>query len=545
MSDAEGRPEEALVSLIARKSSGAFEVKNGRKRWIFYINGGKVVFTRSNLKSEGVEAIRAELARPTRAGIIQAQATRRVRNALSGGELEWSFKDGEDAGKRLDLPTIPILMAGMAEARDEASLRLLASELLESWPRLSGDSLVELGGYEALEGYLNELDGARTGEDVLTFAPGGDLRQALVAMWLSWKLGFIEAGSPPAAEAEAPTGLGLDLGFDLDVVLAEATAAPSSKATSEPGAPSEPIRPPPRPEPEPEFDLDFDDPDTEEEAPLPRAREAAPQSAPAPVAPAVPSTHHMEEHLRTLADRVNLSETHFEVLGLPWEAPVEDFRAAYRDLARDLHPDRYIDASDEVQELATEVFDKIRAAFEVIGDEEAREKYTDKSIHGKKTEEELAMEQLQSYWAGEGEFKKGLAAFNQGKTTAAHEFFTRAIDAVPDELEFRAYHAYTSFALERTRDPERALEYIDVLKSVIERNQEQERKLDGAWVLLGRAYRENGELETAKRCIVQALRINASNSDATREMRRLTNPDRKPKGSKKKGGFFSKLFGKK
>ena len=253
----------------------------------------------------------------------------------------------------------------------------------------------------------------------------------------------------------------------------------------------------------------------------------------------------MAERLHALAERVNSAENHFEALGLPWDSPLSDFRAAYRDLARDLHPDRYVDASDDLQDTATGVFDKIREAFEVIESEEERQKYTDKVIHGKKTEDELAMEQLQSYWSAEADFKKGLAAFNQGKLTSAHDFFTRAVDGVPDELEFRAYHSYTSFALARTRDPESALEYIDTLKAVIERNQEQERKLDAAWVLLGRAYRENGEQEKAKRCIVQALRINASNADATREMRRLTNPERKPKQEEKKSGFFSKIFGKK
>ena len=544
MSEAGGRPESALISLVASGASGAFEVKDGRKRWIFYLNGGALVFTRSNLKSESAEAIRDELVSPTRAGIIHAQAVRRLRNAFRGAPTH-SFRDGESSSKTLPIPTRAVLLDGIAQARDESALRDLATELLESWPRLVGSAPVELGGDELLEGYLNTLDGERPGEDVLSFAPGGDLRRALTAMWMSWKLGSIEAGEEPAAEAPAG-GLGLDLGFDLDAVLAEATAAPAAAADPGPIVPSsEPIRPPAVAE-EDAPTVDLDATEALASAPEPAPEVSEPEvSEPEVSEPEVPQGHPMEERLRSLADRVNLAETHFDMLGLPWDSPVNDFSAAYRDLARDLHPDRYVDASDELQDLATEVFDKVRAAFEVIGNEEAREKYTDKVIHGKKTEEELAMEQLQAYWAGEADFKKGLAAFNQGKLNDAHEFFTRAVDAVPDELEFRAYHAYTSFNAIRNRDPEKALDYIDTLKAVIERNQEQERKLDAAWVLLGRAYRELGEADKAKRCLVQALRINAANSDATREMRRLTNPERKPKKEEKKGGFFSKLFGKK
>ncbi|MDG1478099.1 MAG: J domain-containing protein [Myxococcota bacterium] len=570
MSEAEGRPEDALVSLITSNAAGALEVRSGRKRWIFYVDSGRLVFTRSNLKSESAEAIRAELTNPTRPGIILAQAARRLRNALRGAGQELSVKAGEAAPKTLPIPTAAVLITGLAEGRDEASLRAGAAELLASWPMVVGDALVELGGDDTMEGYLSALDGERSGEDVLSFAPGGDIRRALAAMWVAWKLGSIAAGPEPVSDT-AP-GLGLDLGFDLDAVLAEATAAPppsSAPEPSEPIRPPEPVRSPePARPPEPEFEMDFDEAEADddsyeaavmsalgvsssEDAALPDAPDTAdaapsPDPSPDPALPPQPVAGHlMAERLTTLAERVYAAENHFDVLGLSWEAPVEEFRAAYRDLARDLHPDRYIDATDEMQETATEVFDKIRAAFEVIGNDEERQKYTDKTIHGKKTEEELAMEQLQAYWSAESDFKKGLAAFNQGKLTSAHDFFTHAVDGVPDELEFRAYHAYTSFALERTRDPERALEHIDTLKSVIERNQEQERKLDAAWVLLGRAYRENGELETARRCIVQALRINASNSDATREMRRLKNPDRKPKEEKKKGGFFSKLFGKK
>ncbi len=570
MSEAVGRPEEALVSLLSSRASGALEIRSGRKRWIFYVDGGALVFTRSNLKSESAEAIRDELTSPSRADIVLAQAARRLGNALRGTGQEWSFSEGEDSGKNLEIPTAAALLAGLTEAREEAELRDLAAELLESWPRLSGDVLVDLGGDASLEGYLNNLDGERSGEDVLSFAPGGNIRRALAAMWLSWKLGSIEAGPEPVAEESG--GLDLDLGFDLDAVLAEATAAPPPSAvTSAPG----PIRPPASSEPtldvDDEDDQDSDDGDYEAAvmsalggggADLDEASDGPEVSGleddepdtdesgtddsgtDLDMDPSFPSAHPMEEVLRTLIERVNAAENHFEVLGLPFDAPVNDFRAAYRDLARDLHPDRYIDAREAMQDLATGVFDKIREAFEVIEDEGKRQKYTDKAIHGKKTEEELAMEQLQAYWSAEADFKKGVAAFNQGKLTSAHDFFTHAIEAVPEELEFRAYHAYTSFALERTRDPERALEHIDTLKSVIERNQEQERKLDAAWVLLGRAYRENGEMEKAKRCIVQALRINAANADATREMRRIQNPERKPK-EEKKPGFFSKLFGKK
>jgi len=177
-------------------------------------------------------------------------------------------------------------------------------------------------------------------------------------------------------------------------------------------------------------------------------------------------------------------------------------------------------------------------------DREEDSQYIDKVIHGKKSEEELAMEQVQAYWAGEAEFKRGLAAFNAGRLVQAHENFHAAVEAVPDELEFRAYYGFSTWMLNHKSDPSQAETGMDMLKDVLDRNKEQERKLDAAWVLLGRIYREKGENQASKRCLVQALRINPANADAQREMRRLTNDDSKGKAPEKKG-LFGRLFGKK
>ena len=71
-------------------------------------------------------------------------------------------------------------------------------------------------------------------------------------------------------------------------------------------------------------------------------------------------------------------------------------------------------------------------------------------------------------------------------------------------------------------------------------------------MLLGRMYRDLDNDQAAKRCFVQALRINAANGDANRELRRLQGgapgPNKgKSKANKeagdKKGGFFGRLFG--
>ena len=82
----------------------------------------------------------------------------------------------------------------------------------------------------------------------------------------------------------------------------------------------------------------------------------------------------------------------------------------------------------------------------VIQDEEKRKAYTDKHIHGIKTDDELAMEQLQAIWAAEEAFKKGMGLFHQGRFQQAHPNFQKASESDPNQPEFkggfRLYYIY-------------------------------------------------------------------------------------------------------
>jgi len=252
------------------------------------------------------------------------------------------------------------------------------------------------------------------------------------------------------------------------------------------------------------------------------------------------------DQLTQITQRIESAANAFEVLGLTSEAEGEALRAAYMQLATQLHPDKFTDAADDVQAQATESFDRVRAAWDEVETDEKRQKYIDHVILGKPTEEEEAMAQVKALLDAEADFKKGLAAFNAGRLSAAHKLFEDAVRSAPEELEFCAYKAYTTFALSRKTDMEAAHGALSDLKDILDANSHQERRLDGGWVLLGRAYRELGEKDAAKRALVQALRFNAANPDAPRELRRLEGKagGAKGKGGGQKPGFFGRLFGK-
>lgn len=64
-----------------------------------------------------------------------------------------------------------------------------------------------------------------------------------------------------------------------------------------------------------------------------------------------------------------MPENHYEALGLPFGAPVDEIRRRYRQLAREFHPD--VNASPD----ATRRFQRINEAHSVLTDEERRKRY--------------------------------------------------------------------------------------------------------------------------------------------------------------------------
>lgn len=65
-------------------------------------------------------------------------------------------------------------------------------------------------------------------------------------------------------------------------------------------------------------------------------------------------------------------KTHYEVLGVDERASAAEIKRAFADLALRLHPDK---ASSSDSPAATEAFQRIQQAYEVLKDEKSRAKY--------------------------------------------------------------------------------------------------------------------------------------------------------------------------
>jgi len=70
-----------------------------------------------------------------------------------------------------------------------------------------------------------------------------------------------------------------------------------------------------------------------------------------------------------------LSLNHYEVLGLPRISNLEAVRRAYKELARQWHPDKHRPDAADIKDRASRRFERIRQAYEVLGEETAKHAY--------------------------------------------------------------------------------------------------------------------------------------------------------------------------
>lgn len=469
----------ALFARAREGATGALDWTDGRRRRVYYFDRGQVVLVQSNLRSETPEKIAESTPGLTPAEALAAAGRARVAGGLreAGGEVRWV--EGSAAGKAEPVDLSDVLFeVGTRRPAITAYLKLAGA---------AGSWLHRQAMPAELQNYLEDLDGTRTFDEVLSFAP---CEPAIVDRWV--RIGFTLGAIVDVGIEASP--------YEVRSVNKKREWAGGSSVDDIASLISEGL-----------------------------GQKSAPTGA---------AVDPVEKRFGPALTRIRQAPDHFAVLGVSWQDPPEGMRRSYFTLARELHPDRFAGDPPAVQEVAAELFDKVRAAWETLGDDVRRDAYIRKVIKGEKTEDELAMEKVRAILDAEGDFKKGMAEFYAGRLAQAHELFTRAADTVADDAEMAAYAGYTTFKMNHPKDPAKAEAGAARIREAIERNE----RLDGAWVLLGLVQVARGDQAGARESFVKALRIKPSNPDAVRELKRLEREKAAPAAG---DGLFSKLFGKK
>ena len=339
----------------------------------------------------------------------------------------------------------------------------------------------------ALVNYIAELDGARTSEDVIDFGPEAPEVTAW-ALSLAWALGAVEIGQ---AERVA-------------VVRSQGTASNSTSGYFE-------LRPP-------------DEPALDE--------------APAPIPPSEAS---IEDVRRQILDAKN----HFETLGVVWQTTPELIRKTYLSLAARLHPDRYMAAPAAEREAMATLFDRVREAWEVLGNPEARDEYTRRVVFGEETEEEKAEKRLYAILDAERQLTLAQRELTAQRFPAAHAILKEALAVAPDHPQIQAYAAYALVKMLQGKSSPEVEEATEVIQRVVR----EIPTADWALLLLARTRAARGDFAGAEKATIAVLKLNPSNPDAVNDLRRLRTkkteqPEKAEQPGKKDGaaGFFSSFF---
>jgi tetratricopeptide (TPR) repeat protein len=211
------------------------------------------------------------------------------------------------------------------------------------------------------------------------------------------------------------------------------------------------------------------------------------------------------------------SQNYFEMFELSEEATPGLIKKAYFKLARRFHPDALVDEGPIYARLAEAVFAKVSEAYEVLGEDETREKYIAKYIRGEKDENELAMEKVQQILGAESAYKAGVRLMNQGKAVPAVDKLEEAVRLYDEEPEYRGWLGYALFRANQAADYERALAGEEMLQQAI-----VEKPLAADLPhLMAKIAIMRKDWGNARMWLRKSLKINADNPEALREYKRV------------------------
>lgn len=500
---------EVFCRLHSGGATGRLDLTDEGRRWAFHLDGGEVIYTRSNLKSETLERLRERLPAAEPAQLQDLQGTLRLVHAASLERGTWSFVQDEPPPSLRPARLLPALWEVVVRS---VPLDRIERELLGevSYPRLAAVlplELAELPGPPQAGDFIALLDGVRPLAEVVAFSQL-ETADALRVLYLARALGLVELVTSPRGTQVRPTA------WDLDAQARTALTGVTEEAGRgrRPAPPT--LAPPPRPE-TPRVETVTAD-----------ARTVV-VSRPEPQAD--PTLLALGEELASMRGAAN----HFQRLGLPTDTEEGKLRTRYFELARRYHPDAWHGRPPDQVERAHTIFQLLSEAWSELGDATRRAAYVDRAILGKKTEDEEATERAQEILTAEGEFKVGLQHLADGRVVQAHEVFERVLAAVPDDPEFKLHRHYTAFRLAFGRDPESAEEAERLFKVTLN----EHRTRDQGWVLYARILLLRENEEAARTALLRALKLKPANTDAAALLRSL---QRRKESTEKRGilGLF-------
>lgn len=228
------------------------------------------------------------------------------------------------------------------------------------------------------------------------------------------------------------------------------------------------------------------------------------------------------------------AQNHFEVLGIPDDAPTEGVRRAFMSLAKTFHPDKVGRRSPELVDLASKVFARISEANDVLSSNEQRAAYLTQLKRNKGAPADR--QEVTRILTAEQQFQRAEDAVRQRNWTAALEALKWAMELDPNEGEFHALRGWVLFLQQQdlgTGNPEPAYESIKKAISLSPQS-------PAPFYYLGQIRKACGDQAEAEKMFRKTIELRPNHVEANRELRLIQM--RRGKGDETVSG---RLFGRK
>jgi tetratricopeptide (TPR) repeat protein len=230
----------------------------------------------------------------------------------------------------------------------------------------------------------------------------------------------------------------------------------------------------------------------------------------------------LRSELAALAQRV-LDADPWKALGVPASASDESIRAAYADLAKRTHPDRFIGANDATRLLADKLFGCVSNAFDAIRDAETRAararelKEAERNVEARKESERAVF--------AEREFTRGEGLLRARRVSDALQAFRNAVEAYPKECDYHVYFGWAHY-LASPETPGR----VDQAIRMVMKGRKLAPDRRTAYLFLGRLSQAAGRIDHAEKMFARTIQLDPNCVEAMRELRLVRMRQDKAKG---------------
>ena len=513
-----------LHLLYVRRASGAVFLLREKIKKIVYLKEGHPIYIKSNLLNECLgrvlvrermitsgeceESLKRMKASSRQQGTVliemgvisphnlkyalELQLQIKLFDIFSWPDGEYQFKDDAKLPNEvisLDLPNGAIILEGIRRTYDTARLENALAPYMSTYIMPSPSASLrfqEMPLEEDERALVDDVDGSRTLKEHLATSGLGEVRTRQLCYALLCA-GVIEPTETPSKERVLPR----------DDAAAVAAAHEARLARS--GAPGEPEALPPPPK-----------------LGAPPVGSLARPPAAAPRSTEVPGRERLAANLLSLRQ-----QDHFAALGLPLNAAPADIERAYEERARDYHPDRFRQRSEDTRVIAGEIFERLASAYKVLAEPMTRAAYLKQLKRG---EGQPAADPAGRALAADKHFHSGEELLRQRRFAEAAAAFQKACELVPDAGEFHAFAGWAWFQTDTHSAEIQARAHESLQRAV-----ELQPRLDRTHLFLGYFLNQVGKTTAAEHEFELAIQCNPDCAEALRELR-LINARRTQQG---------------